>query len=162
MTKNGANDRGIDFWKYNFQKSIPLSFASFFVMIPSYDFNNFLWGQKLKISTFIWATSEQNRSRELGDPRGNEPSVSCTPLSIFSTGLYPTLFGDSCNRLVLRAQKELDKNFGHFEKPYPSTFDSCAAYRQRITQEKTACINIHVSPPRPAPQITVFIWHGGV
>ena len=96
ITKNEANDRGIDFWKSYFQKSIPLSFASFFVMIPSYDFNDFLWGQKLNISSFIWATSEQNRSRELGDPGESVPSVSCTPpLWIFSTGLYPTSFGDS-------------------------------------------------------------------
>ena len=80
MTKNQENDRGIDFWKYHFQKSMLLSFAWFFVMIPSYDFNSFLWGQKLNISSFVWATSEKNRSRELGDPSWSVPSVSCTPL----------------------------------------------------------------------------------
>ena len=41
-----------------------------------------------------------------------------------------------CNRLVLRARMELDKNFGQFRKPWLSAFECWAGSLNRITEKK--------------------------
>ena len=63
-----------------------------------------------------------------------------------------------CRRLVLRAQMELDKNFGHSEKLHPSTFDSATFYSRPTTHKKNVQLLVYLPPLQPEAQITVFIY----